>query len=246
MTMQESQRTENALAWWQNFKKQNSQIATEVFAIAEKHNQTGGNSTVLTNSVFWACHAALVYDKEKNKDHQKKRKIDKVYLKDRCEAVKNLDAVIEFLKHHDKKDASLLRSAMFALGSNADNTVLMLSELKEALTTKVKCFTPPHSHQHGCFLYPVPVNTERTATTPRMLAVNLVGLFRLYTSGNQVAMECEGWPLPKDGKPYHPLVERIVKATFSEDIEIDAKSAEADFIKNSPGVLIVPWTPWGE
>ena len=245
MTEQDEQRIQNALAWFQQFKKDHPDIIDKLNKFAKQNEPSEGESSILFNAVFNACFSALMFDEMGNGDHQKGRENDRRYIEDRDDAVKNLDAVIKFMNRHGERDTSLLKSAMFVIASNAKKQISILSELKEALTYEVKCFKIPHSHQHGCFLYPDPVHTDRTTTTPRMLAVKLVGLFRLYTSGESSAIRQPGWLMPVAGKPNHALVNEIVQATFPYS-EADARSAEYDFKKNSPGIKIIPWEPWGK
>ncbi|MDA3835034.1 MAG: hypothetical protein PF495_16740 [Spirochaetales bacterium] len=243
-------------------KKKTPDLFLQVENLAKQYESTNGCGwDVLYNAVFNACYSASIYDG--HKEHQEKKKNDKLYLEDSKEAVKNLDAVIAFIKRHEERGTFHFNSAMTEFSWGLDNvaeihatgenrrysnlTVSFLSELKAALSAEVpKFLTPPHRHQHGCFLYPKPMNDERTATTPRMLAVNLTGLFRLWTSGKLGAIRCEGWPMPVTGKPHHKLVEELVTATFPDEQNIDARSAEANFKHNSPGVLIIPWEQWGK
>lgn len=232
----------NAQEWWEQFRKDNAGIISKVVAFSQKHFITETDKNIFLNAISTACYSASIFDGFR--EHKKKREDDHRYLEDRDYVLKSLDVVIHFMKRHGKNGTSLFNSAMFVLASSADKTVSALEEIKTALTTEVKCFTPPHSHQHGCFLYPSPVHADRQTTAPRMLAVNLIGLFRLYSSGNAAAIRQVGWAVPSTGKPCHSIVTRLVESVFPDSYKIDARSAEADFKKNSPGILILPWEQW--
>ncbi|MDD2364918.1 MAG: hypothetical protein PHN84_02005 [Desulfuromonadaceae bacterium] len=242
MTDQDWQKIEDAQLWWNQFRKENANIISELARFAADRREHGTDTkNAFLNAVATACYSAFIF--EGNADHRKKREDDRRYLEERDGAIKHIDAVIDFMKWHSKNDTGLLNSAMFALASSPKKQVDMLSKLKEALTTEVKCFMRPHSHQHGCFLYPDPLHGDHTATTHRMLAVNLIGLFRLFTNGKADAIRQQGWPMPTGGKPNHGLVNDIVDAVLNT-VGMNSKEAEVSFKKHSPGLLIVSWEPF--
>jgi len=102
-----------------------------------------------------------------------------------------------------------------------------------------------YRYKYGCFEYPDHTYDASLPTPPRMLAVYLVGLFRLASSGQIAMARQQGWNMPSagTGEPRHALVNSLVEITFPEEHEatINSQSAEADFRKKSPGIKLWSW-----
>jgi hypothetical protein len=121
--------------------------------------------------------------------------------------------------------------------------------LQAALTTPLNIGVFHHyAYQYGplSFQYPVYWKPAEPLLTPRMLALQLSTIFRLYSTGKLELALYEGYEMVdnKKGKPMHKLIDQLIMVLFPElcvDSPEIAKPAEQYFKRNHPGLTFVHW-----
>lgn len=204
-----------------------------------------------------ACYQAKLFDKSGSYEHIK-RQNDRDFMQDKGTIISALDKLTGLIERHHKLQTQALTTVVGDFfvslrleksinlqpvsGRRPCNELLIdtLQTLKETLLDDNR-FTFLYEEKHGCFLYPGPVNGASLPTAHRMLAVYLVVLFRLISSGQIEQAIQNGWKMPSTGtgKPKHGLVDDLIQMTFNR--EINSQEVETSFRKNSPGLAVVSW-----
>lgn len=242
--------------WLQSFQQDHPGLCKRLMKFARHYSGDEEIQLTFFYIILTKCHAAHCFE-NKPSDNAKRLKQDRTYKKELDAVTTSLDTISNFIERHREHETPRLNAslAFFPLllkeqgihfypnkkTAVHDMLLTTLETLEKSLQEDCRFNNSIHRRKHGCLYYPRPVDAGSTATVPRMLALNLCGLFRLYSDGQLDVMRQEGWSLPATGAPRHALVNDLVQATFPKAETIDAKSTEADFRKNNPKVCIVFW-----
>jgi hypothetical protein len=228
--------------------------------ISRQAKKDSGYRDQFVSIIFRICYGAYRF-KGTPKDIDalvKKRRKDKLFAdKSKNEINNSIGKIIAFLEDNTKGNTSALHGSMvlFALTlqdkeilfchKNQNSTICdllisTLSTLQDALQTDGRRGSELHRRKYGCFLYPHTIDDGSTAEPHNMLAVYLSVLMRRYTSGQNLRCAALLMSGKKIGRPHHDIVNDLVTFVFPNE-KVNAKYAEDYFLKNVPGLKLVPW-----